>query len=158
MKPKNNLIAEAWTLLEKSIIYYHNHPIGTVAALEPGLQAVNYDQCFIRDFVLSALAFLINGKPEIVRNFLIETLKLQSHEPHIDCFHPGAGLMPASFKVVSKNGEEYLTADFGEHAIAKVPPIDSCLWWVILLRAYVKSNLRAIFHLPIKPNFNKASS
>lgn len=86
MKTNNNLIAEAWTLLEKSIIYYHGRPIGTVAALEPGTEAVNYDQCFVRDFVLSALAFLINGKPEIVRNFLIETLKLQSHEPQMDCF------------------------------------------------------------------------
>ncbi|WP_026086115.1 MULTISPECIES: glycoside hydrolase 100 family protein [Fischerella] len=32
-----------------------------------------------------------------------------------------------------------MTADFGEHAIAKVPPVDSCLWWIILLRAYVKA-------------------
>ncbi|MBW4686737.1 MAG: glycoside hydrolase 100 family protein [Komarekiella atlantica HA4396-MV6] len=139
METKNDLIAEAWTLLDKSIIYYHGRPIGTVAALETGSEAVNYDQCFVRDFVLSALAFLINGKPEIVRNFLIETLKLQSHEPQMDCFQPGPGLMPASFKVVLKDGEEYLTADFGEHAIARVPPIDSCLWWLILLRAYVKS-------------------
>ncbi|WP_026734635.1 glycoside hydrolase 100 family protein [Fischerella sp. PCC 9605] len=139
MRTKNNLIAEAWILIEKSIIYYHDRPIGTVAALEPGSQALNYDQCFVRDFVLSALAFLINGKSEIVRNFLIETLALQSHEPQMDCFQPGPGLMPASFKVVSKDGEEYLTADFGEHAIARVPPVDSCLWWIILLRAYVKA-------------------
>ncbi|NDJ23484.1 alkaline invertase [Nostoc sp. B(2019)] len=139
MRIKNDVVAEAWTLLDKSIIYYHGCPIGTVAALEPGTEAVNYDQCFVRDFVLSALAFLISGKPEIVRNFLIETLKLQSHEPQMDCFQPGPGLMPASFKVVSKDGEEYLSADFGEHAIAKVAPIDSCLWWLILLRAYVKS-------------------
>jgi hypothetical protein len=127
MRTKNNLIAEAWILIEKSIISYHDRPIGTVAALEPGSQALNYDQCFVRDFVLSALAFLINGKSEIVRNFLIETLALQSHEPQMDCFQPGPGLMPASFKVVSKDGEEYLTADFGEHAIARVPPVDSCL-------------------------------
>lgn len=139
MKIENDLMAEAWTLLEKSIIYYHDRPIGTVAALEPGSQAVNYDQCFVRDFVLSALAFLMNGKSEIVRNFLIETLNLQSHEPQMDCFQPGPGLMPASFKVILKDDAEYLSADFGEHAIARVPPIDSCLWWVILLRAYVKS-------------------
>ncbi len=139
METKTDLIVEAWTLLEKSIIYYRGRPIGTVATLEPGPQAVNYDQCFVRDFILSALAFLMNGKPEIVRNFLIATLHLQSHEPQMDCFQPGPGLMPASFKVVLKDGEEYLSGDFGEHAIAKVPPIDSCLWWVILLRAYVKS-------------------
>ncbi|AUT01686.1 alkaline invertase [Nostoc sp. CENA543] len=139
MKTKHDLIAEAWTLIEKSIIYYRNRPIGTVAALEAGSDALNYDQCFVRDFVLSALAFLISGKPEIVRNFLIGTLHLQSHEPQMDSFKPGPGLMPASFKVVVKDGEEYLTADFGEHAIARVPPVDSCLWWIILLRAYVKA-------------------
>ncbi|KAF3891339.1 alkaline invertase [Tolypothrix bouteillei VB521301] len=130
---------EAWQLLEQSIIYYQGRPIGTVAALEPGSNALNYDQCFIRDFVLSALAFLIKGKPEIVRNFLTETLSLQSQEPQIDSFKPGPGLMPASFKVESEDGRESLTADFGEHAIAKVPPVDSCLWWLILLRAYVKA-------------------
>ncbi|MBW4560559.1 MAG: glycoside hydrolase 100 family protein [Mojavia pulchra JT2-VF2] len=139
MKKSNDLIAEAWDKLDKAIIYYHGRPIGTVAALVPGSDALNYDQCFIRDFVLSALAFLISGKPEIVRNFLIETLALQSHEPQMDSFKPGPGLMPASFKVVTKDGEEYLTADFGEHAIARVPPVDSCLWWILLLRAYVKS-------------------
>ncbi len=138
MRTTNNLVSEAWTLLEKSIIYYHGRPIGTVAAMDPGLNALNYDQCFVRDFVLSALAFLMNGKPEIVRNFLVETLAMQSHEPQIDSFKPGPGLMPASFKVEFQDGEEYLIADFGEHAIAKVPPIDSGLWWIILLRAYVK--------------------
>lgn len=136
---KHDIEAEAWKLIEQSIVYYYGRPIGTVAAINPGLNILNYDQCFIRDFVLSALAFLMKGKPEIVRNFLIETLALQSHEPQIDAFKPGPGLMPASFKVASKDGQEYLTADFGEHAIAKVPPVDSCLWWLILLRAYIKA-------------------
>jgi hypothetical protein len=147
MKTTNNLVSEAWTLLEKSIIYYNGRPIGTVAAMDPGLNALNYDQCFVRDFVLSALAFLMNGKPEIVRNFLVETLAMQSHEPQIDSFKPGPGLMPASFKVEFQDGEEYLIADFGEHAIAKVPPVDSGLWWIILLRAYVKATGDiSIFH------------
>jgi hypothetical protein len=47
--------------------------------------------------------------------------------------------MPASFKVATNYGEQYLTADFGEHAIGRVTPVDSSLWWLILLRAYVKS-------------------
>jgi glycogen debranching enzyme len=139
MNLKNDLIVEAWERLEKSIIYYRDRPIGTIAANDPGSDALNYDQCFIRDFVPSALAFLIKGRSEIVRNFLIETLALQSHEPQMDSFKPGPGLMPASFKVELENGKEYLTADFGEHAIARVPPVDSCLWWIILLRAYVKA-------------------
>lgn len=78
---KNSLLsAEAWTLLEKSIIYYQGKPIGTVAAQDPELNALNYDQCFLRDFVPSALVFLMHGKAEIVHNLLVETLKLQSHE------------------------------------------------------------------------------
>ncbi|MEJ6483452.1 glycoside hydrolase 100 family protein [Nostoc punctiforme UO1] len=131
--------AEAWELLEESIIYYQGKPIGTVAAHDPESEALNYDQCFLRDFVPSALVFLMYGKAEIVRNFLVETLKLQSHEKQIDCFEPGAGLMPASFKVHYKGNEEFLVADFGELAIARVPPIDSCMWWILLLRAYEKA-------------------
>ncbi|MBF2004915.1 MAG: glycoside hydrolase 100 family protein [Chlorogloeopsis fritschii C42_A2020_084] len=133
------MMQEAWELLEKSIIYYQGRAVGTVAAQDPHLDALNYDQCFIRDFVPSALVFLMQGKTEIVRNFLIETLLLQSHEKQMDCFQPGPGLMPASFKVEFDGNKEYLTADFGEHAIARVPPVDSCLWWIFLLRAYVKA-------------------
>lgn len=133
------IIAEAWQALEKSIIYMDGKPVGTVAAHAPELDALNYDQCFVRDFVPSALAFLMKGEAEIVRNFLLATLKLQSHDPHMDCFQPGAGLMPASFKVEHIGGKELLTGDFGEYAIARVSPVDSSLWWLILLRAYVKA-------------------
>jgi len=130
---------EAWQALENSIIYYDGQPIGTVAAHDPEVDALNYDQCFVRDFVSSALAFLMKGKVEIVRNFLIKSLALQSHEKQMDCFKPGPGLMPASFKVESRNNEQWLLADFGEQAIARVTPVDSSLWWIILLRAYVKA-------------------
>lgn len=136
---ENHLVEEAWRRLEASIIYYHGRPVGTVAARDPSVAALNYDQCFVRDFVSSGLAFLLNGKPEIVRNFLTETLSLQSSEAQMDCFKPGKGLMPASFKVELSDGEEYLVADFGEQAIGRVTPVDSCLWWLILLRAYVKA-------------------
>lgn len=139
MTTNSNLIAEARELLDKSLIYYQGRPVGTIAANDPDMEALNYDQCFIRDFVVSAIAFLLEGKTEVVRNFLIETLALQSHEKQMDCFSPGPGLMPASFKVESNNGKESLVADFGEHAIARVPPIDCCLWWIVLLRSYVKA-------------------
>jgi len=42
---------EAWKLLEESIIYYQGRAIGTVAAQDREVKALNYDQCFIRDFV-----------------------------------------------------------------------------------------------------------
>lgn len=143
--------SEAWEALEKSILYYQGRPVGTVAAFDVSVEALNYDQCFIRDFVSSALIFLIKGRAEIVRNFLEETLKLQPKERELDAYKPGRGLIPASFKVVLQNGEERLEADFGEHAIARVTPVDSCLWWLILLRAYVISTKD--FSLAYQPEF-----
>ena len=127
MRTESNLMKEAWRALEASIIYYQGRPVGTVAACDPTADALNYDQCFVRDFVVSALVFLIDGKPEIVRNFLIEVLALQSSRKQMDCFQPGKGLMPASFKVVSKGESQSVVADFGEQAIGRVTPVDSSL-------------------------------
>lgn len=128
---------QAWEALEASIIYYQGRPVGTIAARDPDSAALNYDQCFIRDFISSALLFLIKGRTEIVRNFLEEALKLQPKTGELDCSKPSRGLMPASFKIQSIQGREYLKADFGDHAIGRVAPADACLWWIILLRAYV---------------------
>lgn len=140
MGDKSSIIEEqAWDALEKSIIYYQGRPIGTIAACDSDIAALNYDQCFLRDFVSSALVFLIKGRTDIVRNFLEVTLKLQPKTGELDCSKPSRGLMPASFKIGSINGLEYLKADFGDHAIGRVAPADSSLWWIILLRAYVIS-------------------
>lgn len=139
MKTKNDLVKEAWQLLDRSVVHYGDRPVGTVAACDPSVEALNYDQCFVRDFVSSALVFLMSGKADIVRHFLVETLTLQGSEKQMDYFYAGRGLMPASFKVVTAEGRHYLVADFGEHAIGRVTPVDSCLWWIILLRAYVKA-------------------
>jgi Alkaline and neutral invertase len=70
---------EAWWLLNQSVVNYCGSPVGTLAANDPGLcnQMLNYDQVFIRDFVPSAIAFLLKGEGEIVRNFLLHTLQLQ---------------------------------------------------------------------------------
>ncbi|XP_022723144.1 alkaline/neutral invertase A, mitochondrial isoform X2 [Durio zibethinus] len=137
---------EAWNILRGAVVNYCGNPVGTVAANDPAdKQPLNYDQIFIRDFVPSALAFLLNGEGEIVKNFLLHTLQLQSWEKTVDCYSPGQGLMPASFKVrsVPLDGsteafEEVLDPDFGESAIGRVAPVDSGLWWIILLRAYGK--------------------
>ncbi|KAK7278034.1 hypothetical protein RJT34_23056 [Clitoria ternatea] len=135
---------EAWKLLEGAVVTYCGNPIGTLAANDPGDKVpLNYDQVFIRDFVPSALAFLLRGQSEIVKNFLLHTLQLQSWEKTVDCYSPGQGLMPASFKVRTvpldeDKHEEVLDPDFGESAIGRVAPVDSGLWWIILLRAYGK--------------------
>ncbi|KAJ4971992.1 hypothetical protein NE237_005091 [Protea cynaroides] len=142
----NSIEEEAWNLLRESIVYYCGSPIGTVAAKDPTESNVlNYDQVFIRDFIPSGIAFLLNGEYDIVRNFILHTLQLQSWEKTMDCHSPGQGLMPASFKVrtVPLEGddsatEEVLDPDFGEAAIGRVAPVDSGLWWIILLRAYGK--------------------
>ncbi|XP_047156411.1 alkaline/neutral invertase A, mitochondrial-like [Vigna umbellata] len=134
---------EAWSLLQEALVTYCDNPVGTVAANDSeDQQPLNYDQVFIRDFIPSALAFLLKGEKEIVRNFLLYTLQLQSWEKTVDCHSPGQGLMPASFKVktmkVEGKSEEVLDPDFGESAIGRVAPVDSGLWWIILLQAYGK--------------------
>ncbi|KAL9228555.1 hypothetical protein vseg_004120 [Gypsophila vaccaria] len=137
---------EAWDLLRESIVLYCGNPVGTIAANEPNSSnLLNYDQVFIRDFVPSGIAFLLKGEYDIVRNFILHTLQLQSWEKTMDCHSPGQGLMPASFKVrtVALDGDDTLTEDildpdFGEAAIGRVAPVDSGLWWIILLRAYGK--------------------
>lgn len=128
--------AQAWELLEKSILSYQGREIGTIAARDTDVVALNYDQCFVRDFISSALLFLMRGRSEIVRHFLEETLKLQPKTTQFDSSKPSRGLMPASFKIIAYEGGEYLKADFGDHAIGRVAPADSGLWWIILLRAY----------------------
>lgn len=139
---------EAWDLLRESIVHYCGSPIGTIAAKDPtSSNVLNYDQVFIRDFIPSGIAFLLKGEYDIVRSFILHTLQLQSWEKTMDCHSPGQGLMPASFKVrtVPLEGddtatEEVLDPDFGEAAIGRVAPVDSGLWWIILLRAYGKSS------------------
>ncbi len=126
--------------MQRSIATYRDKPVGTVAARDPEQKAVNYDQIFTRDFVVSAAAFLLKGEPEIVRQFLKRTLELQSREKNMDCYTPAQGLIPASFVVrTNERGEETLEADFGNKAIGRVAPMDAPFWWLYLLRFYTKA-------------------
>ncbi|KAK3007664.1 hypothetical protein RJ639_014306 [Escallonia herrerae] len=135
------IVAEAWEALRHSLVYFRGQPVGTIAALDQSSEELNYDQVFLRDFIPSALAFLMNGEPEIVKNFILKTLRLQSWEKRVDQFKLGEGVMPASFKVLHDpvRNFETIIADFGESAIGRVAPVDSGFWWIILLRAYTKS-------------------
>lgn len=155
----HRMLEEAKARLKQSIMTYQQKPVGTVAAKEatPKEEQLNYGHCFIRDFFPSGLAFLMQGEREIVRNFLEFTLGLQSDktglksgeglfaevrrtwqgkELQIDGIQLGEGLMPASFEVTSK---QEIEPDFGQRAIGRVTPVDSGLWWIILLGAYEKA-------------------
>ncbi|OVA08200.1 Glycosyl hydrolase family 100 [Macleaya cordata] len=175
-REESKIEKEAWDLLRSSVVNYCGSPVGTVAANNPAdIHSLNYDQVFIRDFVSSALAFLLKGEGEIVRNFLLHTLQLQSWEKTVDCHSPGQGLMPASFKVRTvpldgSNGafEEVSDPDFGESAIGRVAPVDSGLWWIILLRVYgkitgdyalqervdIQTGIKLILHLCLADGFD----
>ncbi|KAL7228504.1 hypothetical protein ACSBR2_007263 [Camellia fascicularis] len=103
---------EAWELLRESMVYYCGSPIGTIAAKDSTNSNV---------------------------------LNYESWEKTMDYHRPGQGLMPASFKVctVPLDGdetttEEVLDRDFKAAAICCVAPVDSGLWWIILLYAYGK--------------------
>ncbi len=148
----------ALKIIVNSLKKYDNKWIGTPAVCHfksDNLNfenLLNYDQIFIRDFVPVALLFLIkntlppkreesqeieiNGK-EIVYNFLNVTLKM--HQEARQKKFNSLVLMPASFKVHSEGELQYLEPDFGDRAIARVTPVDSSLWWIILLRAYCQA-------------------
>jgi glycogen debranching enzyme len=130
-------IQSAYELLDQSLIYYQGKPVGTAAACDESVVAANYNECFVRDFVPSALVFLMTGRHEIVRNFLETVMHLSGHQHVMKGHKRSLGLMPASFHVVTENGEEKLITDFGDRAIGRVTPVDSAMWWMILLRAYV---------------------
>lgn len=162
------IIKAAYDILEKSIMYHEGNPIGTVAALSsPDLAAANYEECFIRDFVPSAMVFLADGRTDIVRNFLKTVLTLKTRERIIAGHEIQPGVMPASFRVQETDKGEILQADFGEKAIGRVAPVDSMMWWVIILYIYTESTgdsslaesdefqdtLRQILHLCLKDSF-----
>jgi len=128
----------AYELLQNSILYQDGNPVGTLAALDESIEAANYDECFVRDFVPSALVFLMDGKEEIVRNFLIRIMQLRNMQQVMEGHERQVGLMPASFRVSpQENCPDILSADFGDRAIGRVAPVDSAMWWMLILRAYV---------------------
>lgn len=130
-------IDNAKKIVEKSIVYYRAEPVGTSAAVDPNPVAANYEEVFVRDFVPSAIYFLMRGQTSIVRNFLREVMRLRGQQVVPQGHRRPTGLMPASFHVINDNDGERLEADFGDRAIGRVVPVDSAMWWMFLLRAYV---------------------
>jgi len=133
---------DAYRLLDAAVMRYRGYPVGTAAANDPdNLAADNYSDCFVRDFVVSGLVFLADGKVDIVRNFLLASLEVteREHGAAERTIHPS--VMPASFRILSDaEGSERLEGDFGDRAIGRVAPVDSILWWTLLLCATVQAS------------------
>lgn len=152
---ESNLSSEAWLALEAAVVEYNGKPIGTIAARDQKALSLNYGQVFTRDFAVSAIAFMLNGRTDIVKNFLTMAVQLQSREKQLDCFKAGKGLMPASFKVeTDDHGNQRLTPDLGEKSIARVAPVDSGFWWLYMLRIYTR--VTGDRKLALQPEFQKA--
>ncbi|KAJ8551523.1 hypothetical protein K7X08_021538 [Anisodus acutangulus] len=91
--------------------------------------------------------FILHGtSADLPLNSVVNGLRT-SWEKTMDCHCPGQGLMPASFKVrtVPLDGDDSATEvvldpNFGQAAVGRVAPVDSGLWWIVLLREYGKSS------------------
>ena len=132
-------LTSAYRVLEESIVTYRGEAVGTVASHDHRAPAENYADCFVRDFVPIALVYLLDNKPDIVKNFLKLTLNIRDSQEELEGHQFIPRVMPASFKVIRHDdGREELRADFGDNAIGRVAPVDSMMWWVLLLWTYEK--------------------
>ena len=135
-------LASAMEVLTHARLSWRGKVVGTVAACDPvpWKSQLNYRECFVRDFAVSAAAFLAAGEHETVGNFLTTVATLQADADGDAGLTPAPGLMPASFAVMrSPDGGERLVADFGQRAIGRVAPVDSALWWLWTLRAHARA-------------------
>lgn len=129
----------AWAQLTRARVELDDLTVCLCASVDRDRPALNYDQCFVRDFAVCAPAFLLRGEADVVERFLETVVRLQMREHAVEAFRPRRGLMPASFRPVEQEGEKVLRGDYGEESIARVTPVDSVLWWLITLRAYTQS-------------------
>jgi glycogen debranching enzyme len=136
-------LTSAYGLVVKAVMQFHGRPVGSIAARDPDEPAAdNYQECFVRDFAVTALVSLADGKPEIVGNFLETVVSLLDQEPAMEGHELQRGVVPASFRV--SEGER-LVADFGNRAIGRVAPVDAMMWWVVLLHAYIQATGDKVF-------------
>jgi glycogen debranching enzyme len=132
-------VSAATTLLHHAQLTLRGAVVGTVAARDDTFEIANYGECFIRDFAVTAAAWLPDHDTEAIAAFLRTVAEVQATTTEVDVgLRPADGLIPASFSVhQGEDGEERIVADFGQRAIGRVVPVDSALWWLFILRAYV---------------------
>jgi len=124
------VVASARAHFERTLVRVRGELVGSVAALEhPNKSdAANYGEVFLRDNVPVMLYLLVQGRFEIVRNFLTVCLDLQSST------YQTRGVFPTSF--VEQNG--VLIADYGQRSIGRISSVDASLWWPVLCWLYVQ--------------------
>ena len=124
------VVASARGHFERTLVRVRGELVGSVAALEhPNKSdAANYGEVFLRDNVPVMLYLLVQGRFEIVRNFLTVCLDLQSST------YQTRGVFPTSF--VEQNG--VLIADYGQRSIGRISSVDASLWWPVLCWLYVQ--------------------
>lgn len=115
---------------EKLLVKFNGEFVGALAAIPKNSEShdLNYGEIFLRDNIPVMIYLLIEGKHDIVKNFLDTCLDLQSDQFQTQ------GIFPTSFAEI--NGK--ITADYGQKAIGRVYSIDATLWWVILAHIYVQ--------------------
>ncbi len=128
---ENQIIATARSLLyDEALVKIQGKIVGTVAAIPQQTKNLdlNYNEIFIRDNIPVMIFCLLDGRSDIVRNFLDVCLQLQSGT------FPTYGIFPTSFVEV----DGHLDVDYGQRAIGRVCSVDASLWWPILAYIYVK--------------------
>ncbi|MBE7566464.1 alkaline invertase [Acidithiobacillus thiooxidans] len=129
---------DAYRLIEAAGVFYGGQLVGTAASVDPKAPAENYADCFVRDFFPVGLILLLENRADVVRSFLHLIMQLRGQQEELEGQQIAPGVMPASFRVQrNDHGEEEVLADFGDRAIGRVAPVDSMMWWSMLLHAYV---------------------
>nr|MBU2747875.1 alkaline invertase [Acidithiobacillus montserratensis] len=131
--------ADAYRLIEDAGIHFQGQLVGTAASVDPKAPAGNYADCFVRDFFPVGLIMLLEGRGDVVRAFLHLIMQLRGQQEELEGQQIAPGVLPASFRVQrNADGDEEVMADFGDRAIGRVAPVDSMMWWSMLLHAYVQ--------------------
>jgi hypothetical protein len=59
------MIADAWEALRRSLVYFRTKPVGTIAAMDPTEESLNYNQVSFNGFVVKIVVLCISAKSQI---------------------------------------------------------------------------------------------